>query len=151
MFCFKVADKFYELTNIRHNITSAYHPQANGEMERFNRTTQEAFLKCQEFHDQVVKADTLWHKKLHSILFTYRTRKHASTGLSPYMVLYGGRECAGCQDPILSYFILFFGKNPILSYFLGNVLFYPIFLAILPLILVFYSLFITIMSCKNIP
>ena len=59
MFCFKVADKFYELTNIRHNITSAYHPQANGEVERFNRTTQEAFLKCQEFHDQVIKADTL--------------------------------------------------------------------------------------------
>ena len=93
MLCFKVADKFYELTNIKHNITSTYHPQANGEVERFNRTTQEAFLKCQEFHDQVVKADTLWHKKLHSILFAYRTRKHASTGLSPYMVLYGGREC----------------------------------------------------------
>ena len=40
-----------------------------------------------------------------------------------------------------SYFVLLFGKCPILSYFL----------AILPLILVFYSLFITIISCKNIP
>ena len=88
----QVADKFYELTNIRHNITSTYHPQANGEVERFNRTTQEAFLKCQEFHDEVIKADTLWHKKLHSILFAYRTRKHASTKISPYMIMYG-REC----------------------------------------------------------
>ena len=31
----KVADKFYVLTNIRHNITSAYHSQANGKVERF--------------------------------------------------------------------------------------------------------------------
>ena len=60
----KVADKFYKLTNIRHKITSTYHPQANGEVERFNRTTQEAFLKCQEIHDEVIKADTQWHKKL---------------------------------------------------------------------------------------
>ena len=40
-----------------------------------------------------------------------------------------------------SYFVLFFGQCPILSYFL----------AILPLILVFYSLFITIILCENIP
>ena len=37
------------------------------------------------------------------------------------------------------YLILFYWQNPILSYILGNVLFYPIFLAILPLILLFYS------------
>ena len=89
---FQVTDKFYWLTNIRYNITSTYHPQANGEVETFNRATQEAFLKCQEFHDEVIKADTQWHKKLHSILFTYRTRKHASTKISPYMIMYG-REC----------------------------------------------------------
>ena len=65
---------------------------ANGEVERFNRTTQEAFLKCQEIHDEVIKADTQWHKKLQSILFAYRTRKHASTEISPYMIMYG-REC----------------------------------------------------------
>ena len=52
----------------------------------------EAFLKCQEFYDEVIKADTLWHKKLNSILFTYRTRKHASTKISSYMIMYG-REC----------------------------------------------------------
>ena len=47
-------------------------PQANGEVERFNRTTQEAFLKCQEFSDKVKEADVDWYKKLNSILFSYR-------------------------------------------------------------------------------
>ena len=50
-------------------------------------------------------------------------------------------------NPILSYFleksyfVLFFEKCPILSYFL----------AILPLILIFCSLFITIISHEDIP
>ena len=89
---FKVTEKFYELTGIRHNITSAYHPHANGEVERFNRTTQEAFLKCQEFSDKVKEA--VWHKKLNSILFAYRVRKQASTHISPFFIMYG-------REPIL--------------------------------------------------
>ena len=88
-FIFKVCEKFYELTNIRHNITSAYHPQANGEVERFNRTTQEAFLKTQEFHDRVAQENTDWAKKLQSILFTYRIHKQASTHFSPFYMMYG--------------------------------------------------------------
>ena len=30
------------------------------------------------------------------------------------------KPISGCQDPILSYFILFFWQNPILSYFFGK-------------------------------
>ena len=93
---FKVTEKFYELTGIRHNITSAYHPQANGEVERFNRTTKEAFLKCQEFSDEVKKAAVDWHKKLNSILFAYRVRKQASTCISPFFMMYG-------REPILAW------------------------------------------------
>ena len=86
---FKVTGKFYELTDIRRNITSSYHPQGNGEVERFNRTTQEAFLKCQEFSDKVKEAAVDWHKKLNSILFAYRVRKQASTCTSPFFMMYG--------------------------------------------------------------
>ena len=86
---FLVCEKFYEITNIRHNITSAYHPQANGEVERFNRITQEAFLETQEFHDRVAQENTDWAKKLQSILFAYRIHKQASTHFSPFYMLYG--------------------------------------------------------------
>ena len=90
----KVTEKFYKLTGIRHNITSAYHPQVNGEVERFNRTTQEAFLKCQEFSDKVKEADVDWHRKLNSILFAYSIRKQASTCISQFFMMYG-------REPIL--------------------------------------------------
>ena len=63
-------------------------------MERFNRTTQEAFLKCQEFSDKVKEADVDWHRKLNSILFAYRVRKQASTCISPFFMMYG-------REPIL--------------------------------------------------
>ena len=88
-YAFKVTDKFYELTSIRHNITSAYHPQANGEVERFNRITQEAFLKYTEFSHKVKEADVDWNRKLNSILFTYMVRKQASTCISPFFMMYG--------------------------------------------------------------
>ena len=58
-------------------------------MERFNRTTQEAFLKCTEFSDKVKEADVDWHKKLNSILFAYRVRKQAFTHISPFFMMYG--------------------------------------------------------------
>ena len=93
-YAFQVTEKFFELTGIRHNITSAYHPQVNGEVERFNRTTQEAFLKTQEFSDKVKEADVDWHKKLNSILFTYRLRKQASTCIISFFMMYG-------REPIL--------------------------------------------------
>ena len=88
-FIFYVCQKFYELTNIRHSITSAHHPQANDEVERSNRTTQEAFLKTQEFHNRVAQENTDWTKKLQGILFVYRIHKQASTHFSPFYMMYG--------------------------------------------------------------
>ena len=62
--------------------------QANGEVERFNRTTQECFLKTQEIGETVMKVPD-WHRKINSILFAYRVNKQASTGFSPFRMMYG--------------------------------------------------------------
>ena len=80
-FIFQVCEKFYELTNIRHNITSTYHPQANGEVERFNRTTQDAFLKTQEFHDRLAQENTGLKSCRASCLHTESTNRHLPTSV----------------------------------------------------------------------
>ena len=46
-------------------------------------------MKTQEFHDRVAQENTDWAKKLHSILFGYRTNKQASTHFSPFKMMYG--------------------------------------------------------------
>ena len=86
----QVLDEFNNLTEIRHNITSAYHPQANGEVDRFNRMMQECLAKCQEFNQNLNSTSQPdWHKKLHSVLLVYQVRKQASTRISPFQMMYG--------------------------------------------------------------
>ena len=90
----QVCESYYQLSGTKQHITSAYHPQANGEVERFNRTTQECFLKTQEIHCRIGQEDTQWAQRLNSILFAYRVRKQASTKLSPFQIMYN-------RDPVL--------------------------------------------------
>ena len=43
-FCNKVCDKLFELTGTKQRVTSAYHPQSNGLVERANHTIQGCLL-----------------------------------------------------------------------------------------------------------
>ena len=73
------------------DITSQV-PIAPRQMVKWRDSTEqyEAFLKCQEFSDQVQEGYVDWYKKLNSILFAYRVTKQASTRISPSMMY--GRE-----------------------------------------------------------
>ena len=63
------------LTGIHQRVTSAYHPQANGLVERGNRTVQQVLLRALgEHHNQ-------WHRALNGVLFSMRTSRQASTGI----------------------------------------------------------------------
>jgi hypothetical protein len=76
------------LSGVKQRITSAYHPQANGLVERQNRTTEACILKsCRDRQDQ-------WIYALDSILFACRTSKHASTGFTPYRMMFN-------RDPVI--------------------------------------------------
>ena len=63
-------------------MTSAYHPQCNGLTEKQNQTIQNMLLKYLDNQEE-------WADILDSVLFAYRTSKHASTGYSPFFLLYG--------------------------------------------------------------
>ena len=73
-----------EKLGIQHSIISAYHPQANGLVERFNKTLSEVLGK---FTDEFT-AD--WDRYIPDVLFAYRT----TTKFSPFQMVYG-------RNPIL--------------------------------------------------
>lgn len=82
--------------NIVHRMTSAYHPQTNGLTERFNRTLGD-MLTMYTASDQ-----TNWDTVLPFITYAYNTATHATTGFSPFFLLYG-REPSCTLDTMLPY------------------------------------------------
>ena len=65
----KVAKYLYEKTGVTHHITSPYHPQANGLMERLNRTTMNRLkMLIKEQHD--------WVECLQTVAWIHRSSMH---------------------------------------------------------------------------
>lgn len=63
--------------------TSAYHPQVDGLVEKFNGTlTTMISMYVSDDQDD-------WDQHLPYVLFAYRTSVHASTGCTPFFLLYG--------------------------------------------------------------
>jgi transposase len=79
-FCNEVAERLHSLCGVKQRVTSAYHPQANGLVERANRTIQGAFMRT--LQEQIGD----WPDALYPMLFAYRTSTHRSTGKTPFEV-----------------------------------------------------------------
>ena len=63
--------------------TTAYHPQTDGLVERYNRTLTSMLAKT------VSKSGPEWEEQLSYALFTYRASQQASTQKSPFYLFYG--------------------------------------------------------------
>lgn len=73
----------YKLLGIRCLRTAPYHPQSDGLAERFNQTLKQMLRKF------VNNSGTDWDQWLPYLLFAYREVPQASTGFSPFELLYG--------------------------------------------------------------
>ncbi len=75
--------ELYGLLGIKSVRTSVYHPQTDGLVERFNRTLKTMIRKF--VHEDAKN----WDKWLEPLLFAVREVPQASTGFSPFELLYG--------------------------------------------------------------
>lgn len=72
----------YARLDIKKNTTSAYHPQANGLVERLNRTLGQKLA-------QLAQKEEEWDEYLPFVLMAYRSTPQDSTGFSPYRLMFG--------------------------------------------------------------
>ena len=75
--------ELYRMLHVHPIRTSPYHPQTDGLVERFNQTLKSMLRKC------ATKEGKDWDKLLPYLLFAYREVPQASTGFSPFDLLYG--------------------------------------------------------------
>ena len=69
--------------------TTAYHPQCDGAVERFNRTLKTILRK------HAARFGTQWDEYLSGVLWAYRNTPHSSTGEKPSFLLFG----MDCRSP----------------------------------------------------
>ena len=77
--------KFLELLGTQHHRTPVYHAQSNGLVERFNGTLKNVLKKL------TADRPRDWHRYLPILLFAYRDACQASTGFSPFELVFGHR------------------------------------------------------------
>jgi hypothetical protein len=92
------AEEMYRALQTNHFVTTAYHPQCNGLVERFNPTFAEKLsMYVSSCHDD-------WDEVVDFVVFAYNTSRQEKTGLTPFFLLYG-REAMFPIDVSL-------GRNP---------------------------------------
>ncbi len=82
-FTSQLLTELYRMLHVRPIRTTPYHPQTDGLVERFNQTLKLMLRKT------TVKQGKDWDKLLPYLLFAYREVPQASTGFSPFELLYG--------------------------------------------------------------
>ena len=71
------------LLQVKHLLTTPYHPMCNGLVENFNKTLKNMMRRtCEEQPKN-------WHLYFDPLLFAYREVLQATTGFLPFELLYG--------------------------------------------------------------
>ena len=81
---------------VQKSRTTAYHPQGDGMVERFNRSLLQLLRSYVDTQDD-------WECYLPFVLYAYRTSVHSSTGASPFLLMYGRLPCTTPFSKSLSF------------------------------------------------
>lgn len=82
-FCNQLNDELYTRLNINHRVATAYHPQTNGQTERYNQTLVNSLTKY--INDE----QTDWDQHIDPVLLAYRTSVQKSTKETPFYLAFG--------------------------------------------------------------
>jgi transposase InsO family protein len=77
-----VITEMCRLVGTRKSITSAYRPQTNGFLERYNRTLSTELSRC-------LLDEQDWDLSLSMVTIRYNAMKHVATGMTPYKAVLG--------------------------------------------------------------
>lgn len=77
---------FHKAMGTHLNLSTAYHPQTDGQTERTIQTLEDMLRAC------ILEDGGSWCKHLPLIEFSYNNSYHSSNGMAPYEALYG-RKC----------------------------------------------------------
>jgi hypothetical protein len=72
-----------EKLGLRHENSTPYYPQANGQVEAINKVLITMLRRIIRIHK------TSWHTMLFSALWAYRTSMKSATGFTPFQLVYG--------------------------------------------------------------
>ena len=84
---------FQKAFGTRLSLSTAYHPQTDGQSERTIQTLEDMLRAC------VLDQPASWDRYMPLVQFAYNNSYHASIGMAPYEALYGRK----CQSPLCWY------------------------------------------------